>query len=153
MSEGLFHEADSGETGNNLRTFIGLILVVAGVGIGFWTILNIFTIFSDPTQLEVFRQIVPDDPEIREMDFEGKKITLPAGLFHGIAYGVGSFLLFVAAILAGGLISGGVSLLQPSVQKLQNKIISRLDGLKKQLAEMAITLEKQKTTDKQNDNT
>jgi len=107
------------------KNILGIVLIIAGCLLAYWVCAKIFMIFDDPQKLEIFSQIVPLDPEQRALEIEGQKIILPLGLFKFMAYGIGAFLLMIAASIAIGLITGGVNLLQPGIQKLETKLMAR----------------------------
>lgn len=110
-----------GEEGD-FKRFLGLALVIIGVIISLWVFTKVCKIFTAPQEIKVFEQIMPESSEWRELEIEGKKVVLPVNTFRFIAYGIGSFLLLVAAIVAGGLISGGVGLLQkPTPPKIRDR--------------------------------
>jgi hypothetical protein len=132
-----FYEPYSG-----LKKLIGLILIVGGVIIALWAIVNVYKIFTNPQEIEVFSRIIPDSPEIRKLDIGGTKVILPEGLFLFMAYSIGCFLLFIAASIATALITGGVNLLQSSFLKLETRITKEMVNLKKTIEEVKETFTK-----------
>jgi hypothetical protein len=107
------------------RNVLSIILIAAGGLLALWICMTIFEIFDKPSSIEIFNQIIPPGPDVREISIEGKELVLPSGVFTFMAYFIGVFLLAVAARIAIGLISAGVRLLQPSIQNLQMKIDSQ----------------------------
>ena len=135
MKEGQYSRSETYEPIKGFKKFLGIILIAAGAIIALWAIINIYYIFTNPQQLEVFKQIIPDSPKIRELDIDGKKVILPEGVFLFMSYGIGCFLLFIAAMIGTGFITGGVNLLMSSYQRLEAKINKEIGNLKKKIDE------------------
>ncbi|MCK4526940.1 hypothetical protein KAW18_06180 [candidate division WOR-3 bacterium] len=142
ISERQYGSIGVNETKKHLKFLIAIILITAGIIIALWTITKVYKIFTNPQEIEVFKQIVPDKPEMRELDIAGQKVILPAGIFLFMAYGIGCLLLLVASGIATGLITGGVNLLQSNFQKLETKVITEIENLKVKIDELKETFKK-----------
>jgi hypothetical protein len=116
------------------KNVLGIILIIAGGMFAFWICMTIYSIFDEPQKIEIFNQIIPPGPEVREVRIEGKEFVLPSGMFKFMAYFIGVLLLAVAARIAIGLISSGVRLLQPAIQKLEMKIASHFQKMETNIA-------------------
>jgi len=116
--------------GGGLRTILGIVFIVVGSMMALWTFKNAYGMITNPKEIEIFAQIVPDNPGLRELDFEGKKIIIPIGLFKHFAYFIGGFLLFIASGIAGTFIAGGINLLQSSIQRLEIRLNKKLGIIK-----------------------
>jgi hypothetical protein len=141
-----YKEVRTSELNWSLKTFIGLILIIAGILISIWVFMNIYKIFTNPKEIEIFKQIVPNSPELREIEIEGKKIILPPGIFHFMVYLIGCFLLFIAGIIAGGFITGGVNLLQSKTQRLELSFKRKFEILKNKINQIREILKKKTDT-------
>ena len=116
------------------KNVLGMVLIAAGCILAFWICMTIYNIFDEPRKMEIFNQIAPLSPEMREISIEGKKVVLPLGAFKFIAYFIGVILLSIAARIALGLISSGIKLLQPTIQKLEMKIASHFQQMETKIA-------------------
>jgi hypothetical protein len=118
-----------------VRSVLGILLVVAGGTAALWICMTIFGIFDDPQKIEIFNQIIPLGQEIREFRIDEKSVVLPRGVFTFLAYFLGVLLLAVAARVALGLISSGIKLLQPSLQKLEMRIGEQFQQMETKMAD------------------
>ena len=116
------------------KNILAIILIVAGGMVALWICTTIFNIFDDPQEIEIFNQIIPPGPAVREFIIEGKEFILPSGIFTFMAYFISIFLLSIAARIAIGLISAGVKLLQSTIQNLQMKIDSHFQRMETNIA-------------------
>ncbi len=121
-SEELYRRTGVYENKRDIKGFIGLLLITVGILMVFWVFMNVYTMFTHPQELEVFKQLVPDDPELRSLDMDDRKIIIPIVIFHFMAYGSSCLLLLTAGIISSALVTGGVHLLQSDFQKLEEKI-------------------------------
>jgi hypothetical protein len=135
--------AEREEFYRRLRVAVGLVLIATGVLICLWAFASAYKVFTDPQKVEVFQTIVPRNPEFRTLDIDGEKVQLPLGLFNFMGYAIGCLLLFIAGSIGGGLISGGVKLLQPGFFRLEKRIKGEVDSLKATLEEMAERFKKE----------
>jgi len=147
MKEEQFNRPETYDSIKGLRNFIGIALIVIGVIIAAWVIINVYSIVTNPYHLEVFKQIIPDRDEIRELDINGKKVVLPKGVFHFMSYLIGIFLFSLAVSIAVTLIKGGVDLLMSSFQKLELKITKEIGSLKRKIDETKNLIKKKSDFD------
>ena len=68
------------------KNFAGFVLLILGALLALWICVNIYTIFTNPQKIEVFRQIIPADPAAKEFAIDGKMVSLPYGLLVFLAY-------------------------------------------------------------------
>ena len=134
--------AGNGTNFRTVRNIVGLMLILTGAFMALWICMNVYEMFTSPQKIEIFKQIVPADPGMRELDVDGKKILLPQGIFVFLAYGIGILLLMVGAAIANGLLTGGVNLLQSSFRRFETKMAGKFEGLKSKVDEMKETLKK-----------
>ena len=120
----------------SLKNIFGALLIIAGILLAVWVFMNLYKIFTNPTELEVFKQIVPENPNLRTLDIDGKKVILPLGIFNFFAYGICGFLLLVGGLISTGFISSGVNLLVGNVLGLEMRINRAMVGLKKRIDEI-----------------
>ena len=120
---------DRDESLRLLRIGAGLVLLAIGVTMALWAFVGAYRILTEPSNIEIFQTIVPESPELRTLDIDGKKIVLPEGLFRFMAYVIGCLLLLIAGSIGGGFISGGVNLLQFSFARLERQIKREVEGL------------------------
>lgn len=59
MAEGQYSRPEVYESGKGLRDFIGIILIVIGVVIALWAVINVYKIFTNPQGIEVFKTDYP----------------------------------------------------------------------------------------------
>lgn len=142
MPEEQYTSSETYEPIKGLRNFIGLILIVVGAIIAIWVIFNVYKMITNPYHLEVFKHIIPDRDEIRELDIDGKKVVLPKGIFHFMSYLIGIFLLSLAVSIAVALIKGGVDLLMSSFQRLELKMTKEFSKLKTKIDETKTLIRK-----------
>jgi cytochrome c biogenesis protein CcdA len=142
MAEGQYSRPEVYESGKGFRDFIGIILIVVGVVIALLAVINVYKIFTNPQGIEVFKQIIPDNPETRELDIGGEKVILPKGIFLFMAYSIGCLLLFIAASIATALITSGVNLLQSNFHRLEQKINKEISSLKSKMEEITEVFKK-----------
>jgi len=140
-SEEKYRRPEILEAGLQVRTIIGSVMIIVGIILVLWVGINIYKIYTNPREIEVFKQIIPDSPELREMEIDGKKVILPAGLFHFLSYSAGCFILFIGGVIGGGLITAGVNLLQLNLQRLERRMGRKIDDLKDELNKMRKILE------------
>jgi len=142
ISEGQYKGVETAEFYRRLRIIVGLVLIVVGSLMAIWAFTNVYRIFTNPQQLEVFKRIVPDNPEMRVLDIEGREVVLPEGLFHFLAYVVGCLLLIIAGTIGGAIITGGANLMRFDIQRLERGFSKKIEGLKEKMEEIGETLKK-----------
>ncbi len=135
--------SESEEFYRRLRTATGLLLISIGVLVALWAFMNVYKVFTNPDEIEVFRKIVPQSSELRELDIEGDKIVLPVGLFSFMAYSIGCLLLLIAGMIGGAFITGGVNLLQPAVMKLDRRMKAEAVSLRARIEQLGEMLKKE----------
>jgi hypothetical protein len=135
MTEEQFNKAEPYEPMEGFRKLIGIILISIGAIIALWAAVNVYRIFTEPRQLEVFKSIIPDRPELRELDIDGKKVVLPEGLFLFFSYGIAALLLFIATSIGTAFIASGVNLLMSNYRRLELKVTTEMAKLKRKIAE------------------
>lgn len=133
---------DSDEMYRRIRTAIGLVLIVAGATMAFWVFVNAYRIFTNPQEIELFREIVPDNPQLRELDIDGKKVILPLGLFNFMAYTLGCLVLVIAGTVGGAFITGGVNILQSNILRFERRLNKRFENLRQKMDRIGDLLEK-----------
>ena len=131
-----YQSGEQSDAMRSLKNICGALLIAAGVLIAIWIFMNLYRIFTNPQEIEVFNRIVPDNPELRTLDIDGKKVLLPLGIFHFFAYGICGFLLLVGGLMSTGFISSGVNLLIGNVMKIEMRINKAIEDLKKRLDEI-----------------
>jgi len=92
---------------SDVKTLFGYFLLIVGIMISLWVFMNIYRIFNDPAQIEIFRNMLPQDSGAREIMIEGRKIVLPAVILNISAYFLGTFLMFIAGTIAGFFFRSG----------------------------------------------
>ncbi len=142
MKEEHFNRTETYESMEGFRKLIGIILISVGAIIAIWAAINIYRTFTDPRQLEVFKNIIPNSTEIRKMEIDGKKVVLPEGLFLFLSYGIAAFLLFIASCIGTAFITGGVNLLMSSYRKLELKVTTEMAKLKRKIDETKAMMSK-----------
>ncbi len=130
-----------------IRTIIGVALVIVGCMMAFWAFASVYKIFTNPQEIEAFKQIAPENPEFRELDIEGKKVVVPEGFFHFMAYVIACFLLLIAGVIGASLVTGGANLLQTSFRRLEAKVDKKMDKLKNKMEEIGELIEKKIDTE------
>jgi hypothetical protein len=135
MKEEHFNGTETYEPMEGLRKLIGMILIAVGAIVAIWAAINIYRTFTDPQQLEVFKNIIPNSPEVRELDIDGKKVVLPEGFFLFMSYGIAAFLLFIASCIGTAFITGGVNLLMSNYRRLELKVTTEMAKLKRKIDE------------------
>lgn len=130
-----------------IRTIIGIALVIVGCVMAFWAFANVYKIFTNPQEIEAFKQIAPENPELRELDIEGRKAVIPEGLFHFMAYVIACFLLLIAGVIGASLVTGGANLLQTSFRRLESKVDKKMDKLKDKMEKIGELIEKKIETE------
>jgi len=130
-----------------IRAIIGVALVIVGCMMAFWAFANVYKIFTNPEQIEAFKQIAPENPEFRELDIEGRKAVIPEGLFHFMAYVIACFLLLIAGVIGASLVTGGANLLQTSFRRLEAKVDKKMDKLKDKMEKIGDLIEKKIDTE------
>jgi hypothetical protein len=140
-----YQSGEQSDATRSPKNIFGALLIIAGVLIAIWVFMNLYRIFTNPQEIEVFKQIVPDNPELRTLDIDGKKVLLPLGIFHFFAYSICGLLLLVGGLMSTGFISSGVNLLIGNVMRIEMSINKAIEGLKKRLDE--IKEQFSKTTD------
>jgi hypothetical protein len=119
IKEEQYEQLENSDRGMDIKTLIGTILITIGIIIAIWVFLNIFRIFTNPKNIEVFRQIINEKTVLKVIHFEGKNILIPDAIINFLAYLICIMLLGIAGTIAIGFISGGVNLLQSNFLKLQ----------------------------------
>jgi hypothetical protein len=135
--------SQSEEFYGKLRTATGLLLIGIGVLIALWAFVNVYRVFTNPDEMAVFGKIVPQSPELRELDIEGDKIVLPVGLFSFMAYFIGCLLLLIAGMIGGAFITGGVGLLQPAVMRLDRRMRAETLSLRSKIEQLGELIKKE----------
>ncbi len=116
-----------------VRIIFGVLLVAIGVIAAVFVIVNLFKIFGNPKEIEVFKQIVPYSQELRTMVIDGKEVVLPVSIFNFLAYGVCIGMLAVGGMLASTFISSGVNLMVGNVTRLEMRIKGAIETIKGEL--------------------
>lgn len=110
-----------------LRRFFGVLLLLFGAGIGIWVLVALVGLLGAEARPALVAAIVPDAGKPVVLGLPEGKFTLPPEVFVPIGYLVVCFVYAIAAALAGVLINGGVSLLQPDLGKVLHRLLDRLD--------------------------
>ena len=90
----------------DLKTLLGALLLLCGLGTALGILLEIYTLFVYPQELAIFRQLFSDRFAI---NWEGGALTFPGEI---LAYGVPIVLLSIAGGLATTLLNAGINLVQ-----------------------------------------
>jgi hypothetical protein len=90
----------------NLKNGLGYLLILSGLGAAFGILVEIYSLFVDPQELAVFRQLFPERMAI---SWEGGLVAVPPEI---LAYGLPLLLLSLAGGVATTLLNAGISLLQ-----------------------------------------
>ncbi len=98
------------KTNSGYATLAGSLLIALGLLTALWAASTVFSIINDPQKISVFNEIIPDNPEVREIIVQNTRIILPEILFYSMAYGVFILLLFVMTAIAKLFITNGVTL-------------------------------------------
>ncbi|MBN2053400.1 hypothetical protein JW905_00675 [bacterium] len=91
------------------RILAGLVLLVIGIGLAGWIVLNIIHAMKQGMNYDFIADLMPKEAA-RTLVIEGQKVTIPEALFRFAAYSTTAFLLFVMAMIATAFLSGGVKL-------------------------------------------
>lgn len=94
-----------------IRLVMGIGLSVAGSYVIALVILKVRDTFYNPETLNGFLVLVPQDPVLRTMSYNGQEIILPLASFHFFTYALALMLFIVAGFLGGSLLKRGISLL------------------------------------------
>jgi len=112
-----YKKIETYEYGRNISNYFAAALIIIGIIVALWAIINTYKIFTNPEEIEVFREIVPHHTEARTLEMDGKKILIPVSVFYFMAFAIGCFLLFIAGSIGASLIKSGVNLLQTSIRR------------------------------------
>lgn len=96
-----------------IRLVFGMGLSLCGSYVILQTLLKLKTFFENPEALKVFLALVPEDPKLRTVMYQGSEIILPLASFHYFSYGICVLLMMVAGMLGGSLLKRGIWLLVP----------------------------------------
>lgn len=61
-SEEKYRRPEILEAGLQVRTIIGSVMIIVGIILVLWVGINIYKIYTNPREIEVFKQIIPDSP-------------------------------------------------------------------------------------------
>lgn len=89
----------------NMRSGMGILLILSGLGAAFGVLLEIYALFVSPQELAIFRQLFSDHVTI---NWQNGALSVPSEI---VAYGVPIVLLSMAGGIAATLINGGINLL------------------------------------------
>lgn len=105
------------------KDFLGIVLIIGGVAVAVWILMNVYSLFTDPAKLTSFAELVADNLEtsISSGDKQGVKIVIPSEI---LSYFIPLALLMIAAGIAATLITGGVRLLDSDIQRLSRRMIT-----------------------------
>jgi len=85
---------------------MGYLLLLGGLGAAVGVLLEIYALFVDPRELDIFRQLFPAQLTI---SWEGGRVAVPAEI---LAYSMPLLLLSMAGGIASRLINAGISLIR-----------------------------------------
>ena len=90
----------------DIRPWLGIGLLILGVGVAFWVLTQILRLFSTPEAFQPFLDLIPEDLTIK---WTTGNVTIPAQL---LAYAIPFTLLLLATGFAHLFIIQGVNLVQ-----------------------------------------
>jgi len=109
----------------NIRFGMGIFLSSLGVILAIVIFVFIYKLIKDPTQIGVFRTLIPDEPNVRNLEMNDEVLKIPMGIYYFLSYFVMAILLFICSGIGTGFIKLGVSLIYPRVDKLEAKLNSQ----------------------------
>ncbi len=90
----------------DLRPWIGMGLLIFGVGIAFWVLMQVLHLFNTPSAFQPFLDLIPKDLTIQ---WTTGNLTIPAQI---LAYAIPFTLLLIAGGFAHLFIKQGVDLVK-----------------------------------------
>ena len=132
----LYDEYEQTDVYRNIRHAIGLALSIVGAIMALYIFMNIYRMIRHPAQIELFKQILPDDPNLATLDMGDKTIRIPMGVFYFFGYLIMVFLLMVAAGIGTGFIKLGVGLMYPRVDRLEAKLYRETMKMNNKITEL-----------------
>lgn len=90
----------------DVRPWLGIGLLILGVGVAFWVLMQVLRLFSTPEAFQPFLNLIPEDLTIK---WTTGNITIPAQI---LAYAIPFTLLLLATGFAHLFIIQGVKLVQ-----------------------------------------
>ena len=96
-----------------IRLLLGLALSLGGSYIILNVLLKVKQTMDNPELMKIFLTLLPDDPKLRTIVYQGQDIILPVASFHYFSYGFCILLFLVAGMLGGSLLKRGIWLLVP----------------------------------------
>ncbi len=121
-----FGHTDMEESSVSAVQIVGLILLFVGIAMCAWVFVDAVKLFKNPEEAELFEKILPSGLKTGELTIEGEEVILPKEFYYFLAYVVTIFTLAIAGFIGSAFLSGGVSLLNPSGEKLERKFNKRL---------------------------
>jgi len=134
--QNLYEDSESADIFRKIRYGVGLALSVAGAIMALYIFLMVYRLIKNPSQIELFTRMMPDDPNIRNLDMGDKTIKIPMGVFYFFAYFIMVLLMLVASSIGIGFIKLGVGLMYPRVDKLEAKLYRETMSLNNKIMEL-----------------
>lgn len=131
----VFRHTDVEESSVSAIQIVGLILLFVGIAMCAWVFVDAVKLFKNPDEAELFEKILPSGLKAGELTIKGEEIVLPKEFYYFLAFVVTIFTLAIAGFIGSAFLSGGVSLLNPSGEKLERKFSNRLREMEAKIDE------------------
>jgi hypothetical protein len=120
---------DDGVSGSGavIRGFFGVLLLCFGIGVAIWVLVSLIGLLRSESVPPLVAAILPEAEEPLKVGAPGREISLPRDAFKPVGYLLVCFVYAIGAGLAGVLINGGASLLQPDLAKVLRRLTERLE--------------------------
>lgn len=120
-----FQNPNEEESSVSAIRVLGFALLIVGIAMCVWVFIQAVHLFNNPNEAQLFERILPFDAP-GEITIDGEPIVLPEEFYYFLAYFATIFTLAIAGFIGGAFLSGGVSLINPSGEKLEKRIERRM---------------------------
>jgi hypothetical protein len=124
---GIENGRSAGAPSSLLRDAVGLAVLGFGLIVAAWVIVSLIGMLDAEKPPGIIAAVMPADDKPVTLGMPEGQFTLPAQIFVPIAYLLACFIHAILATIAGMMISGGVSLLQPDMARILRRYMDRMD--------------------------
>jgi hypothetical protein len=121
------HDDGAGGSGSLIRNFFGVVLLCFGIAVALWILVSLIGLVRSESVPPLVAAVLPEADEPLKIGASGREVFLPREAFKPVGYLLVCFVYAIGAGLAGVLINGGVSLLQPDLAKVLRRAMERLE--------------------------